>query len=406
MTTVSEAARAHADGLTRAWLGLGRDQEIPQLPDDLARRLLRFEEHEHSYRDQWGNWEFGLCAAFRAGRLWEPDIDRWLLDMRRALGGAAGPLWPDGRPFAICVSHDVDLIAETVTPRQALRSMRLSLLGAGASPRERITRLARPGVRAARALSHGLSRAPAAEALERCVELERDHGVTASYFFTVFPGAEGHRYDCAYAFDDRCRFGGARVTVADVARQLDREGFEVGLHGSYNSAFAADRLTAEKVELEQATGLTVTSIRQHFLHWDARVTPHLQARAGFSADTSLGFNRNIGFRAGTSLPFRWFDVGSDSAVDLVELPMLIGDVALLRADALELGPELAEETLLGRLHGIAEIGGVATLNFHPNNLEDPDYLDLFRRAIAYGTERGAWFASVRDLDAWFRGRAA
>jgi peptidoglycan/xylan/chitin deacetylase (PgdA/CDA1 family) len=306
----------------------------------------------------------------------------------------------------MCVSHDVDLIAETVTPRQALRSMRLSLLGAGASRRERMTRLARPGVRAARALSHGLSGAPVAGALERCVELESEHGVTATYFFTVYPGAAGHRYDCTYALGDPCRFGGARVTVADIARRLDREGFEVGLHGSYNSAFADDRLTAEKDELEQTTGLTVTSIRQHFLHWDARVTPQLQSRAGFSADSTLGFNRNIGFRAGTSLPFRWFDVGRDSALDLVELPMLIGDVALLRADALELGPELAEETLLGRLEGVAEVSGVATLNFHPNSVEDPDYLALFRRAIDFGTERGAWFASVRDLDTWFRARVA
>jgi peptidoglycan/xylan/chitin deacetylase (PgdA/CDA1 family) len=406
MTALSPGARAHVDALTRAWLGLGPDREVPHLPDDLARRLLRSEEYEHSYRDQWGNWEFGLCAAFRAGRLWEPDIDRWLLDRRRELGGAIAPLWPEGRPFAVCVSHDVDLIAEAVTPRQALRSMRLSLLGAGPSRRERMTRLARPGVRAARALAHGLSQAPAAEALERCVELERDRGVTASYFFTVYPGAAGHRYDCTYALGDRCRFGGARVTVADVARQLDREGFEVGLHGSYNSAFAEDRLTAEKDELEQATGLTVASIRQHFLHWDARVTPHLHSRAGFSADSTLGFNRNIGFRAGTSLPFRWFDVGRDSAVDVVELPMLVGDVALLRSDALELGPELAEETLVGRLDDIAEVGGVATLNFHPNSVENPDYLALFRRAIDYGTERGAWFASVRDLDAWFRARAA
>ena len=406
MTALSPAARAHVDALTRAWLGLGPDREVAQLPDDLARRLLRIEEYEHSYRDQWGNWEFGLCAAFRAGRLWEPDIDRWLLDRRRELGNAVAPLWPEGRPFAMCLSHDVDLIAEAVTPRQAMRSMRLSLLGAGASRRERMTRLARPGVRAARALYHGLSQAPVAEALERCVELESEHGVTATYFFTVYPGATGHRYDCTYALGDLCRFGGARVTVADVARRLDREGFEVGLHGSYHSACVPERLADEKHELERSTGLTVTSTRQHFLHWDARITPGLHSQAGFSADSTLGFNRNIGFRAGTSLPFRWFDVHRDSALDLVELPMLVGDVALLRADALELGLELAQETLIGRLERIAEVGGVATLVFHPNNLEDPDYLALFRRAIAYGTECGAWFASVRDLDAWFRARAA
>ena len=165
--------------------------------------------------------------------------------------------------------------------------------------------------------------------------------MTASYFFTAYSGADGHRYDCAYDFGDPCRFGGADVAVADVIRTMDREGFDVGLHGSYNSALVDGLLASEKEALEHATGLTVTSTRQHFLHWDVRTTPRLQSDAGFSADSTIGFNRNIGLRTGTSLPFRWFDSARDSALDLVELPMLVHDGALLRADALELDVELA-----------------------------------------------------------------
>jgi hypothetical protein len=78
----------------------------------------------------------------------------------------------------------------------------------------------------------------------------------------------------------------------------------------------------------------------------------------------------------------------------------------LRADALELGLDLARTTLESFLDRIAAAGGVATLVFHPNNLDRTDYLELFKRAIAYGLERDAWFASVRELDAWFRGREA
>jgi hypothetical protein len=389
VTPLSDAARAHVDRLTRAWAG----HDVPPMPDALARRLLRTEEYAQPHRDQWGNWEFAFCTAYREGRLWEPDVDRWLLEHTDATAR-----WPGGRRFAICLSHDVDLVSEAVTPRQALRSMRLSLRDSGT------LRFARPPVRAARALAHGISRAPAAEALERCVELERERGVTATYFFTVYPGGEGHRYDCTYDFDDLCRFRGARVTVADVVRTLDREGFEVGLHGSYNSALDRERLSSERRALEQATGLTVTSARQHFLHWEARATPRIHSHAGISADSTLGFNRNIGFRAGTSLPFRWFDVQEDTSLDLVELPMLVGDVALFRTDALELGLELAQETLFGLIDRIAEVGGVATLVFHPNNLEHGDQAELFRRTIEYGIERDAWFASVHDLDAWLRGR--
>jgi hypothetical protein len=393
VTPLSDAARAHIDALARAWLGLPAGRDVPTMPERLARRLLRAEEYEQSHRDQWGNWEFAFCDAYREGRLWEPDLDRWLLEV-----GGPEPLWPDGHPFAICLSHDVDLVSEAVTPRQALRSMRLSVLGSGA------VRLARPPVRAVRAVAHGISRTPSAEALERCVELEHAHGVTATYFFTVYPGSEGHRYDCTYDFDDPCLFGGERLTVAEVVQTIDREGFEVGLHGSYNSALIKERQAHEKHALELATGLAVTSVRQHFLHWDARTTPRIQSRAGLSADSTLGFNRNIGLRAGTSLPFRWFDVQRDEALDLVELPMLVGDVALLRADALELGLELAWKTLEAVIDRIASVGGVATLVFHPNNLEESDHAELFRRTIGHGKERNAWFASVRDLDAWFRTR--
>jgi peptidoglycan/xylan/chitin deacetylase (PgdA/CDA1 family) len=405
--TLSDSARRHVAAMTRAWLGVTTPTaDVPAMPDALARRLLRLEEFEHSHRDQWGNWEFAFCDAYRDGRLWQPDVDRWLDDCRRQLGLDGRTRWPDGRPFAICLSHDVDLVSDGVTPGQALRSMRLAWLGDGRSARDRALRFARPGVRAVRALRDGISTAPRTDALERCLEIEKRNDVSATYFFTAYPGGDGHRFDCVYDFGDRCRFGGSATTVAELMRSVDRDGFEVGLHGSYNSALLPGRLAAEKAAIEQATGLSVTSTRQHFLHWDIRRTPTLQQDAGFSADSTLGFNRNIGLRSGTSLPFRLFDVDADCAFELVELPIVVSDPALLRGDALELGPELSRETLRAMLDRVSAVGGVATLVFHPNNLVQVDYLRLFEDAVAYGRDRGAWFASVRDLDGWFRTREA
>lgn len=390
----------------RVWLGLRAGADAPTLPDHLARRLLRTEEHERTHRDRWGCWEYGFCESFRDGRLLEADVDRWLADRRAELGGAAEPLWPAGHRFAVCITHDVDLISRVSTPHQVLRSMRTSLADTPSSIRDRAVRLARPMVRVARAAYNGISKFPVADTLERAIELERERGVTASYFFTVYPGASASRYDCVYDFADACYFRGERVRVRDVIRALDDEGFDVGLHGSYNSALVPGLLAREKARLEAGAGVAVTTTRQHFVHWDVRVTPRLQAAAGLSADSSLGFNRNVGFRAGTSLPHRQFDLARGEALDLVQVPLIVHDGALLRPDALELDVGLARELLRRLVDTVAETGGVATLIFHPNNLEHDDYLDLFRFALDYGLERGAWFASVRDLDHWWRERAA
>jgi hypothetical protein len=405
---VTDAVRAHLDATVRAWLGLPASADIvlPRLPDDLARRLLRLEELENPQRDQWGCWEYAFCESFNAGRLWEPDVDRWVAEQRAQLAGRVElePLWPDGKTFAVCMTHDVDLISRVSTPRQALRSLRTSLADDPKTARERAVRLARPPVRAVRAMANGISRAPAADTLELSVRLERERGVTASYFFTVYPGDDASRFDCLYDFADACRFDGERVRVRDVLQHIRANGFDVGLHGSYNSALVPGLLARERDAVARAAGEDVTTTRQHFLHWDVRTTPRLQADAGIRADSTVGFNRNLGFRAGTSLPFRLFYHDRDEPLDLLEAPLVIADAPILRADGLELGTELGTRAIAQLVDAVAESGGVATMVFHPNNLEHSDYRELFEFALDYGLERRAWFASLRELDEWWRAR--
>ena len=395
MTEFSPAARAHVDAFTRSWLGLPAGSEVPSMPETLARRLLRCEELERAERDRWGNWEFGLAEAHAEGRLWEPDVDRWLRDE-----GGDEARWPEGRPFAICLSHDVDLIAEDVTPKQMLRSMRLSLLDTSA------VRYARPAVRLARAVHHGVAQAPAAEALERCVEIERgqrrDRVVLLHHLSrTSRPSLRLH---VRLRRPLPLRWKRPSRSPTSCARSTAKASTSAST-GATTPLSPMGSSQTRRRKLERATGLTVTSTRQHFLHWDVRTTPRLQMEAGFSADSTLGFNRNIGFRAGTVPP-----------VSLVRRRR-----ATRRSTWLSCRCSCTTARCSGRTHSssgrksrsrrsrdfidrIADVGGVATFVFHPNNLARDDYLSLFEATISHGIGRGAWFASVRDLDAWFRER--
>jgi hypothetical protein len=388
--------RAYLDETVRVWLGL--PEEPPSLPPALARLLLRLEEHESVHRDRWGRWEFGFSEQPLT-----PALDHWVAERRAELGAGLVPLWPDGQRFAVCLTHDVDLVSARSTPRQVLRSARAGLAADGGG----LLRLARPAARIARALRLGVSAVPPTrDTLERSVDVEGERGVPASYLFTAPPAARAGRYDCVYAPSDRCRFRGESRTIADVMRTLAGEGFDVGLHGSYGAAARRGALAEERATLEAATGLHVTTTRQHLLHWDVRWSPALQEEAGLRVDSSLGFNRNVGFRAGTSLPFRVFDAASGTRLRLLEVPLIVQDVALLGSWGLQLNLALARAQVARLLDAAARLETALTLVFHPDKLESPDWLALYEWTLDHALERGGWLTSLAGLADWWETREA
>jgi hypothetical protein len=199
-------------------------------------------------------------------------------------------------------------------------------------------------------------------------------------------------------------FGDRRRRVRDVMYELAETGFDVGLHGSSASATDASLLSAQRAVLEDAVGGPVRTTRQHWLHWDARLTAPAQAAAGFSADSTLGFNRNVGFRAGTSFPF--FLSASDPfrALDLLEIPLVAQESALFSDNALELDDAIAREVVQKLVDRVATVGGVFTALIHPHSLLDDRVTTLYEWLLDYALDRGAWVASVAEIDSWWRHR--
>src|SRR6185503_2947702 len=93
---VEATAAAHVDRFVRTVLGVAARSatELPAMPRDLSRLLLRTEELESDVRDRWGRWEFGQSENFRRGKLGEPEVDVWLAEVRERIGVAnCAPLW-------------------------------------------------------------------------------------------------------------------------------------------------------------------------------------------------------------------------------------------------------------------------------------------------------------------------
>lgn len=356
-------------------------------PPELSSLLLREEEYQEIPKDQWENWEHSFANNFRRGKLFVPEIDLWLSQF------SPSPRWPNGHRFAVCLTHDVDHISDQKTFPQRFREVKKAY--ALGNVKQMARTLGKLLLR--RSTLHPDTK----HTLQTSVEIEQKHGVSASYFFTVYPVSPISCYDCIYTFDDPCLFREKKTTVGKVIQLLESEGFDIGLHGSYHSATHPKLLKTQKMQLDALLKSPSISTRQHWLHWKFPDTLKLQEDAGIKVDSTLGYNRSVGFRCGTSLPFHLFDLSTKTRSNILEVPMILQDGALIGNNAHELSPKDAFILCKQLIDQIAATNGCATLLFHPDIFLKEGMAELYSDLIAYCKKSDGWFANMRQIHEWW-----
>jgi hypothetical protein len=151
-------------------------------------------------------------------------------------------------------------------------------------------------------------------------------------------------------------------------------------------------------------GAEILTTRQHWLNWDVRTTPRVQAAAGLLADSTLGFNRNVGFRGGVSLPYYPFDLLNEVTIPVLEVPLIIHDGPLTGSDALEYDISLARDVTKRLVDRVAATGGCVTVSFHPHSFLDDLYEELYAWLVEYCLARNGWVVSLKAVCEWWRKR--
>jgi hypothetical protein len=107
------------------------------------------------------------------------------------------------------------------------------------------------------------------------------------------------------------------------------KGYRSGIHPSFLSFRDEQTLKAEKQKLAQISGEEIIFNRQHFLHFDFRLTPRIIENVGLKYDSSIGFTRSIGFRSGTGFEHRLYDFEREKPYDFIEMPLVVMDSSLV-----------------------------------------------------------------------------
>jgi hypothetical protein len=333
--------------------------------------LTRYEEYVRSdARDAHGRFPARDSILWPGGWLRVPVADIYA----RWLDVALHRLWPrlpqERRPGGIVISHDIDhpgarfrwhgrrrleAIAADVVKR---RDPRLALRrAAGFVPVERV------------------SRHDPYDTFGFLMDVSEAGGRRSTFFVLSADSALPEGSD--YGIDD--------PLVGRVLRTAARRGHGIGLHGSYRSYMDGDRLAAEWRILDatwssQLPGAIQRSVRQHYLMFRPGATWQAQVAAGFTSDWTLGFADEVGYRAGTSRPFRAFDVLAAEALPLTVRPLHVMDVTL--RDHLRLDSTASSELIADMARRTHALGGELSLLWHNSTLETPSARRWYRELVA------------------------
>jgi peptidoglycan/xylan/chitin deacetylase (PgdA/CDA1 family) len=298
--------------------------------------------------------------------------------------------WPDARPFAVALTHDVDQVHDRGLYRTLADLNHLRKVLGGAEP----GRARACAARVARSLLRPVN---GRVAFRRIREIESRHGWTSTFFF--LEGHEGRRYGARYSLDD--------PRVREVAEYLLAEGCEIGVHGGYYDLDDARGYRRSADAVGRAFGVEVQGIRNHYLRWRYPETWRAQVEAGFRYDATFGRAEKPGFRGGVPLPFQPWDDGRERALDLVVLPLTVMDGTLFRTLGLDLPTAtglLAE--VLDAAHGA---GALVSLLWHNNFFAEEEYAEwegAYADTLAAVARRGAWCGRADCVADWWSRRSA
>jgi hypothetical protein len=225
---------------------------------------------------------------------------------------------------------------------------------------------------------------------QNIMELERELGVTSAFYF-LNEKMLFHKPIHNWIRPEAWRLYLGRYDIHDpaiteVIRELDAGGWEVGLHGSYDSYRDPKRLEHEKRELEAIVGHSIIGCRQHYLNLTQPWTWQYQSDIGLRYDASLGHADAYGFR-GQYKPIRPF------GDRFVVFPLTLMETSLPDVDS---EPERAWSECERLLTEAYENTAVMTVLWHPRYFNEQDYPwfgRLYRRLIRRAQALGAWIGS-------------
>lgn len=284
--------------------------------------------------------------------------------------------WPGGEKFGAAVTHDVDL-TRTIGYKQRLINGGLGLF-------KRLTGAAED----ARRLQSEMEEMDAQVwSFPHLAALYKKHKINATFFFLARLMEGLH-----------VRYNIRSRKFRQLLRELSDAGHEIALHSSLNAFDRPARYKLEKEKLADSSGQEIAGLRQHYLRGKYPRLWRIAAKSGFVYDSSLGYNFQAGYRAGTTHPFYAYDYDHDECYDLVEFSLVFFEHNLPdKTDHEQYIKDLIAQT--------EQHGGLFVALLHPSNYLTEPYQKLWTDMVERLNRGDAYTDSLTGHWRWYKLRS-
>ena len=266
--------------------------------------LSRYEEYLPHKKDKYGRYAHENSLAFKENFLHLPLINIWFNDFKNLLKNKFSSLtihsqWVSGSPFTFLPTYDIDEAYSYKYKswwRTAGGYARSFLKGKIAEISNR------------RKVRSGKMDDPY-DSFDWMNELHKKYSLQPRYFFLV--AAKKEKYDK--------NVSPAKREMQDLIRS-HAEKYDIGIHPSWQSGDAPEKLKFEILKLGHIAGRNIISSRQHFIRFTLPETFRHLINSGIEHDYSMGFGSINGFRASVASPFYWYDLEKEEQTNLMLHP--------------------------------------------------------------------------------------
>jgi len=283
--------------------------------------ITRYEEIDYEKLDEFERYNFVESVAYKGNFLQRPLANEYLEILWNLLSQTFPDLQRKKRNYHTELSHDVDWpLSVNCSFIKFIQNVGADLIYRK-SPATAVKRI----IGKIQSIFDRKYKLDPNNNFDYIMSLSQKYGLKSCFNFLTIDGGGG--IDGNYNIQD--------PFFVNLLKKINSNGHEIGFHASY---FTLNNEQKTELEFEKLLS-TCKSLnidqkdfggRQHYLRWQNPITWEAWEKAGAAYDSSLCYEKALGFRAGTCYEYPVFNLIERKSLKLIEKPLIIMDVTLFQ----------------------------------------------------------------------------